>query len=125
MILGTGVDLIEVSRIKRAFERWEERFERRVFTEREIEYCRRKGATYMAFAARFAAKEAFFKALGTGWSDSMSWREVEVVNTPDGKPEIRLYGMAAEIARRKGVMTIHLSISHDHDHAIAVVLIEG
>ena len=125
MILGVGVDLVEIDRIKAAFDRWGDRFRRRIFTQREIEYCCRKGIPHMAYAARFAAKEAFFKALGTGWSNSMSWKEIEIINTPDGKPEISLSGVAAKVAGEKGIKEIHLSISHDHDHAIAVVMVEG
>jgi len=125
MILGIGIDLVEVEEIKKVIERWGERFLGRVYTEREREYCEGRGCPYLTFAGRFAAKEAFFKAMGTGWSGGMRWRDVEVLNASNGRPEVLLHGRAAQAAEDKGVKAIHVSISHDRDHAVAVVMLEG
>src|SRR3972149_1228290 len=124
MIVGLGVDIEEVSRIEQAVQRHGERFLRRVFTEAEIAYCRRRKNPYERFAARFAAKEAGMKALGTGWRGGVTWRDLEVVNLPGGKPELRLSGAAARIAEQKQVRNIALSLTHTQTQALAQVILE-
>jgi holo-[acyl-carrier protein] synthase len=125
VILGTGVDLAEVARIRASIERYGERFIRRVFTERETAYAERKANRYERYAARFAAKEAGMKALGTGWSGGIRWQDLEVTNLPSGRPTLELHGVAREVADRLGVQAIHLSLTHTSDQAMAWVLLEG
>ena len=119
-MIGIGTDIVEISRIRRAVEK--EHFKRRVFTETEIIYCESRGKNAAAsYAARFAAKEAFFKALGTG---IVTLLEVEVVNNLRGQPEIFLYGDTKTLAQEKGVDEIFLSLSHSREYATAVVALE-
>jgi holo-[acyl-carrier protein] synthase len=125
VILGTGVDLAEVARIRASIERYGERFTRRVFTEREIAYSERKANKYERYAARFAAKEAGMKAIGTGWSGGITWKDLEVTNLPSGRPTLALHGVARDVADRLGVQTIHLSLTHTSGQALAWVLLEG
>ncbi len=124
MILGTGVDIIETARIRRAIERHGRRFLERVFTAGEIAYAERKAGAAERFAARFAAKEAGMKAIGTGWRRGVRWRDFEVANLRSGKPELRLHGQAAEIAQALGVRRAALSITHTKSSAIAFVILE-
>ena len=127
-ILGTGIDVIEVDRIERALtrDRTGERFRARVFTEREVRYCESRGvARYQSYAARFAAKEAAMKAMGTGWSRNVGWSEIEVVRERGKAPTIALQGKSAEFARRKNISIFHLSITHTAKEAIAHVIAEG
>ncbi len=119
LIVGTGIDLIQVARIKKAAKRWNDKFLSRIYTPREISYCRGKREKYVHFAARFAAKEAVRKALGEG----MSWKEVEITNGCLGKPEVKLTGQAGKIGRSQGAKEIFLSLSHDHDYAIAQAVV--
>ena len=121
MILGIGTDIIEVERVKKAVEKPE--FKNKVFTEREIAYCD-KNKSAESYAARGAAKEAFFKALGTGWVGEMKITEVEILNDSEGKPEIILSGNVLEVFKAKGGGSIHLSLSHVKETAIAFVVIE-
>lgn len=125
MILGTGTDLAEVDRIREAIERYGDRFLARVFTGTEIAYASRKANRDERLAARFAAKEAGMKALGTGWRGGVTWKDFEVVNLPSGRPTLRLHGVAAEIAARIGVKSIQLSMTHTARDAMAFVLFEG
>jgi holo-[acyl-carrier protein] synthase len=125
VILGTGVDLAEVARIRASIERYGERFTRRVFTEREIAYAERKANKYERYAARFAAKEAGMKALGTGWSGGITWKDLEVANLPSGRPILALHGVARDVADRLGVRTIQLSLTHTSGQALAWVVLEG
>lgn len=125
MIVGTGVDLAEVSRIRASVERYGARFVQRVFTAREIAYVERKANKYERFAARFAAKEAGMKALGTGWSRGVTWKDFEVANLPSGRPTLVLHGVAAGIATELGVKTVQLSLTHTSELALAWVLLEG
>jgi holo-[acyl-carrier protein] synthase len=113
---GMGIDLVEVSRIKKALERWGERFTHRVFTSEERDYCRRKAFPEQSFAARFAAKEAVLKAIGTGHSGGIKWTDVEVVNDPRGKPGVRLRKKITELLGDKKIL---LSITHTKDLAMA------
>jgi holo-[acyl-carrier protein] synthase len=125
MILGIGVDIVEVERIQRAVERHGGAFVQRVFTPDEAAYCRRSPHPEQRFSTRFAAKEAALKALGTGWSQGLQFVDVEVLNNHLGAPSIRLHGKAAERAESMGVETILVSLSHHHDFAVAQVLLEG
>jgi holo-[acyl-carrier protein] synthase len=126
MIVGTGVDLCEVPRIQKAIESGHgARLVERVFTEREAAYARRKANPYERFAARFAAKEAGMKALGTGWRHGIAWRDFEVSNLPSGRPTLLLTGRAAEFAKKLGVTNIALSITHTAEQALAMVILES
>jgi holo-[acyl-carrier protein] synthase len=125
LILGTGVDLAEVARIRASVERFGPRFVERIFTPREIAYVQRKANKYERFAARFAAKEAGMKALGTGWSHGVRWQDFEVTNLPSGRPTLALHGVARELADRVGVKSIHLSLTHTAETAMAHVIFEG
>lgn len=125
MIVGTGIDIAEVPRIAESIERFGERFLRRVFSEEEIRYCDSKANRVERYAARFAAKEAAMKALGTGWSRGVRWRDIEVFRQPGSRPTIRFHGRAAEFAARLGANNIALSISHTPEHAIANVILES
>src|SRR6202522_4845658 len=107
MILGTGVDLAEVHRIRASVDRFGDRFVRRIYTAAEIAYVERKANRYERYAARFAAKEAGMKAIGTGWKRGVTWLDFEVANLPSGKPTLRLHGMAAQFADRLGVKNIY------------------
>ena len=125
MILGTGVDIAEVPRIRETIERFGDRFLHRVFTEGEIRYCERKASRFESYAARFAAKEAGMKALGTGWRNGLGWRDLEVANLPSGRPTLRLHGKAREIAEKMGVRAISLSLTHTAQQAMACVILES
>jgi len=127
-ILGTGIDTIEVARVQRALERpvTGSRFRARVFTDREVAYCESRGkARYQSYAARFAAKEAAMKALGTGWNRNVGWHEIEVTRERGRAPQIALSGKAAEFAKRRRVKRFHLSLTHSAEQAIAHVIAEG
>jgi holo-[acyl-carrier protein] synthase len=125
MIVGTGIDIAEVPRVAEAIERFGERFLRRVFTEEEIRYCDSKANRIERYAARFAAKEAAMKALGTGWNRGVRWRDIEVSRQPGGRPTITFYGVAAEFAAKLGTKNVALSLSHTPEHAIANVILES
>lgn len=126
MIVGTGIDLCEVERIKKAIcSSHGGRFVERVFTAREIAYSERKANRYERYAARFAAKEAGMKALGTGWRGGLGWRDLEVVNLPSGRPTLTLHGRAGEIAERLKVRNIALSLTHTAEQAMAMVILES
>ena len=126
MIAGTGIDLCEVSRIEKALASAHgERFRERVYTAAEIAYAESKANRCERYAARFAAKEAGMKALGTGWRGGLGWRDLEVVNLPSGRPTLRLHGKAREIADNMGVRAISLSITHTADQAMASVVLES
>ncbi len=126
MIYGIGIDLVKVARLAAAVERYGERFLNRVFTPGEIEYCRaRRRGRDSALALRFAAKEAFSKALGVGLrKGGIRWREVEVVPDPMGKPELAVSGRAAELCAAAGVTAMHLSLTDEDGQALAVVVLE-
>ncbi|MES2390029.1 MAG: holo-ACP synthase [Acidobacteriota bacterium] len=125
MVIGLGTDLMEIERIERSVERFGSAFLNRVFTAEEIAYCQAKKNAGESFAARFAAKEAGAKALGTGISRGVSWREFEVRRKPGQRPELFLSGRAAEIAEKLGVKRMSLSLSHSRTVSIAVVVAEG
>ncbi len=125
MIVGSGVDLCEVPRMKAALERHGDRFKMRVFTDREIAYAESKANPFERYAARFAAKEAGMKALGTGWRGGLGWRDIEVTNLRSGRPTLSFYGVAAEIAAKLGVKNIALSLTHTVEQAMAIVILES
>jgi holo-[acyl-carrier protein] synthase len=125
MIVGTGIDVAEVPRIRQSIERFGDRFLHRVFTEEEMRYCDSKANRAERYAARFAAKEAAMKALGTGWNHGVRWRDCEVVRMPGGRPTIVFHGKAAEFAARLGVKNAAMSISHTAEQAIAQVILEN
>jgi holo-[acyl-carrier protein] synthase len=127
-IIGTGIDVIEVERIERALTRPStgERFRARVFTPSEIAYCESRGRPrFQSYAARFAAKEAAMKAMGTGWNRNAGWHEIEVVRERGRRPTIALSGKAAAFAKSRNITTFHLSITHTERDAIAHVIAEG
>jgi holo-[acyl-carrier protein] synthase len=124
MIVGTGIDIAEVPRIAQAINRHGDRFLRRIFTEGEIQYCESKANRVERYAARFAAKEAAMKALGTGWNHGVRWRDVEVCREPGGRPTIAFHGKAAEVASKLGAVHMALSLSHTASEAIAQVILE-
>ncbi len=124
MILGVGTDLAEVSRIRDSIARFGERFLNRIFTSGERTYALSKANSAERFAARFAAKEAGMKALGTGWSQGVTWHDFAVANEPSGRPTLRLSGVAREVANRLGVRTLSVSLTHTKEMAFAVVILE-
>jgi holo-[acyl-carrier protein] synthase len=125
MLIGTGIDLIEIERIAHSIERYGDRFLQRVYTDHEIAYCRRKRMSAESFAARFAAKEAGAKALGTGISRGVWWNDFQVERHPSGRPLLALRGRAEILARELGVKTISLSLTHTGTLAMATVLMEN
>ena len=125
MIVGTGIDIAEVPRIAESIARFGDRFLKRVFTEGEIHYCDSKANRVERYAARFAAKEAAMKALGTGWNRGVRWRDVEVSRQPGGRPTIVFHGKAAEFAAQLGAKNTALSLSHTPEQAIASVILES
>ena len=125
MILGTGVDLAEVDRIRAAIGRYGRRFIDRIYTPAEIAYVERKANRFERYAGRFAAKEAGMKAIGTGWKHGVRWRDFEVANLPSGRPTLKLHGEAARIAEQLGVKLISLSITHTSELGMAHVILEG
>jgi holo-[acyl-carrier protein] synthase len=124
MIVGTGIDLSEVARIRASFERFGERFRNRVFTPLEIAYVERKANRFERYAARFAAKEAGMKAIGTGWKRGVTWHDFEVTNLPSGKPTLRFHGVAARVADALKVRNVSLSMTHTAEMAMAQVILE-
>jgi holo-[acyl-carrier protein] synthase len=125
MVIGVGTDLIEIARIQQSIARFGDRFLQRIFTPAEIEYCQRKKNAAESFAARFAAKEAAAKALGTGITHGVIWLEIEVIRKPSGQPVLVLTGRAAHRAHQLGVTRTSLSLTHSRDTALAVVVMEG
>ncbi len=125
MIVGTGVDLAEVPRIKRSIERYGRKFIERIYTAREIAYVERKANKYERYAARFAAKEAGMKAIGTGWRHGVTWHDFEVTNLPSGKPTLAFHGVAAKVAERLGVTNVALSLTHTAEYGMAHLILEA
>ena len=125
MIVGLGLDIAEIDRIEAAITRHGTPFLERLFTPAEVSYCESHKNRFERYAARFAAKEAAMKALGTGWSRGVRWRDIEVAREPSGKPTIRLEGVAQQIAQRMGVKSISLSITHSGNLALAHVIFEA
>lgn len=125
MIVGTGIDIAEVPRIRRAIERFGDRFLGRIFTAGERRYCDSKANRVERYAARFAAKEAAMKALGTGWNHGVRWVDCEVVRMPGGRPTLTFHGRAGEFAARMGVKNAALSLTHTSEQAIAQLILEA
>ena len=125
MIVGTGIDIAEVPRIRQSIERFGERFLRRIYTVGEMRYCDSKANRVERYAARFAAKEAAMKALGTGWNQGVRWVDCEVVRMPGSRPTMAFHGRAGEFAAKLGVRNTALSISHTEEQAIAQVILES
>ncbi len=125
MIYGIGIDLVQVRRIGESLQRWGERFEKKVFTSGEVRYCSQKRNSASNFAARFAAKEAFVKALGIGIRRGVHWKDVEVERGPLGRPVLKLNGRAAELCRQEKINGIFLSLTHDGDYSGAIVVLEA
>jgi holo-[acyl-carrier protein] synthase len=121
MILGIGVDIVEKARIRKSVERWGNRFLIRILTPREMTICQKKGDRIGSIAARIAAKEAVFKALGTGWAKGVGWQDVEIITGLQGEPRIRLYRKTKSMAKGG---KLHLTLSHERDAAIAFVILE-
>jgi holo-[acyl-carrier protein] synthase len=125
MIVGTGIDIAEVPRIRHTIERFGDRFLRRIYTPGEIRYCDGKANRFERYAARFAAKEAAMKALGTGWNHGVRWVDCEVVRIPGHRPTIAFHGKAGEFAAKLGAKNAALSITHTEDQAFAQVILES
>ena len=123
MIYGTGIDIIEVDRIRAIMER-DTGFKNKIFTHAEIQYCESKKNKYQHYAARFSAKEAFMKAIGTGWRFGIRFAEIEIYHNELGKPFIRCCGKAEELLTKEGISKIHVSLSHLKEMATAIVIIE-
>ena len=125
MILSIGIDIVEVYRMRESMTRTP-RFAERVFTEVERTYCDSKGAAaYQSYAGRFAAKEAFLKALKTGWRGKLTWHDIEVISDAEGVPTLKIANEAAKLMDEMGATQVHLSISHTKDHAVAQVVLEN
>ena len=125
MIYGIGVDLVQIHRMSRVLERWGDRFMKRVFTPGEIELCLKRAFPPSAFALRFAAKEAFAKAMGLGMTGGMIWRDIEVFHDPRGKPGLKVQGKSARTCDETGITDIHLSLTDEKEYAIAMVVLES
>ena len=125
MITGIGIDVIQNDRIRDSIQRFGDRFLNRIYTEAEMEYCRKCAQPEIHYAARFAAKEAAFKALGTGWAAGVKWKDVEVVKLASGKPELQLYGEALARATSAGAKRFYVSLTHDQSVSCAVVVLEA
>jgi len=125
LIFGIGIDIIEVARIEKQISGESNSFVKRVFTTKEIDYCEKKIRNKAQnYAARFAAKEAFFKAIGTGWRDGLSWQEIEIENDELGKPGLVLSGKSKKLVKDHKISKIHVSLSHIKEIAVAVVILE-
>jgi holo-[acyl-carrier protein] synthase len=124
MIVGIGTDLAEVERIGASIERWGDRFLNRVFTPGEQRYASTKANAAERFAARFAAKEAGMKAIGTGWRAGVTWQDFEIVNERSGRPVLRLSGAALKFSRQLGAKRVSVSLTHTSEVAFAVVILE-
>ncbi|PKN73996.1 MAG: ACP synthase [Candidatus Cloacimonetes bacterium HGW-Cloacimonetes-3] len=124
MIIGIGTDIIAISRIKKAIEA-NERFVDKIFTPQEISYCTGRANPSQSFAARFAAKEAVMKALGTGWDGIINWVDIEVMPDDKGCPKLILHGAAKQMMVNNNIKEVHISLSHEKDYAIAFAVLEG
>lgn len=124
MIFGTGLDIIEIERIKNSLEKYFPRFEQRVFTSSEISYCKSQGDPAKHFAARFAVKEAVSKCLGTGITGTLGFQDMEVAHKDTGRPVLKMTGKGKELLQKLNLKTIHISISHDRTYAIAHAIAE-
>ena len=124
MIFGTGIDIVEINRIKNSLKKYSPKFEQRIFTSTEIDYCQSQGDPAKHFAARFAVKEAVSKCMGTGITGALGFKDMEVVNEKTGKPILVMTGKGKELFEKLELKSIHISISHDSTHAIAHAIAE-
>ena len=124
MIIGIGVDIVQIERVRKLVENYSE-FMHQVFTAREIEFCQAKADSASSYAARFAAKEAMMKALSTGWNEKVNWLDIEVINEEQGNPILKIKGRTLKLMKKMGVYQTHLSLSHERDYALAFVVLEG
>jgi holo-[acyl-carrier protein] synthase len=125
MIFGLGIDLVNIPRMESVLRRWGDRFVKRVFTEQEAQVCYQRAYPAAAFALRFAAKEAFSKAVGLGMRKGIRWRDIEILHLPGGKPTLKLKGRSSETCHEKGITHLHLSLSDEGEYGAAVVILEG
>jgi holo-[acyl-carrier protein] synthase len=125
VILGVGVDIVEIEKLRLAMVRRGERLRNRAFTSAEIEYCEERANKFQHYSARFAAKEAMFKAIGSGWRDGVGWQDVEVKNQMNGKPLLLLKGRTLELANLLGVKNCWVTLSHTDQFAVAQVILEN
>jgi holo-[acyl-carrier protein] synthase len=124
MIVGTGIDIVEIDRIKRSIIKYSDRFKNKVFTQREIDYCHSQADPAKHFAARFSVKEAVLKCFGTGMAGGILWKDVEVDNKKSGQPTLNLYGKGKELFNQLKIKHIHISITHDKSYAVAHAIAE-
>jgi holo-[acyl-carrier protein] synthase len=124
MIIGTGIDIIEVERIALRVGK-DNGFKNLVFSEHEMSYCDSKAAPFEHYAARFAAKEAFLKAVGRGWDSGLQWNEIEIINETNGKPSLHITGTTEKMLAPMGIRVIHVSLSHLKSMATAIVILES
>jgi len=124
MISGIGIDLVDVSRLKKIIARWDGRFTGRYFSQREIAYCQKKAIPAIHYAARFAAKESFLKSLGIGLGMGIELKDIEVMSGSHGKPELILHEEAGRLLLERGIRKVHLSLTHTSESAVAVVVLE-
>jgi len=125
MIVGTGVDIVEVARINQLLEKHSPRFEKKIFTAGEILYCQSRAEPGIHFAARFAVKEAVMKCLGTGMDQGIAFRDIEVTHEESGRPTIKLHGKGKELFARLKIKTIHISLAHEKKYAVAQAIAEA
>jgi holo-[acyl-carrier protein] synthase len=125
VIYGIGIDLVNIQRLEAVLQRWGDRFVTRVFTEQEADFCFKRAYPASPLALRFAAKEAFSKAIGLGMRKGIRWRDIEVFHYPGGRPGLRLEGRPSEICREKHITGFHLSLSDEGRYGMAVVVLEG
>ena len=118
-IVGIGLDLVRIARIRASLERWHDRFLQRLYTKAEQRDCFARPSPYASLAGRFAAKEAILKALGTGWSGGVRWVDIQVLNDRMGRPIVTVGGRVRALIRKAGVSRIHISLSHDAEYAVA------
>ncbi len=124
MIYGTGVDIVKIERIERVIKKWGDRFIDRVFTPDEKAFCFKRVKPYPAFALRFAAKEAFSKALGTGMRKGVFWRDIEVFHFKGGKPGLNISGKSLSLCEKEEIKAFHVSLSDEDEYGVAMVILE-
>ena len=124
MIVGTGIDIVEIDRIKRSIIKYSDRFKNKVFTQREIDYCHSQADPAKHFAARFSVKEAVLKCFGTGMTGGILWKDIEVDKKKSGQPTLNLYGKGEELFNQLRLKHIHISITHDKSYAVAHAIAE-
>jgi holo-[acyl-carrier protein] synthase len=124
MIYGIGVDIVNIGRLRRVIDRWGKRFISRVFTAREIDFCLQGPKSVSSLALRFAAKEAFSKAIGMGMTKGIRWRDIEIVHNPNGRPDLHVTGEALSFCHKKGIRRWYVSLSDESSYGVAVVVLE-